>query len=157
MNSWVIMCLHTDKYVFHCIFFISEFIVRIMTSTNFFSSLFFFFFPCHSSSSSSQRSVRRGQKMPTQRHRRGVCRQVHQEEAQQVESPRRDQGGHRARGEHPEGDPPPQHHHPARGLWEQGGGHPHPGAVSGVFVVGLWGASWLWSSHVPVWQKQNFI
>ena len=69
--------------------------------------------------------------MSAQEHGRGVRRQIHQEAAQQIESTGGDEGGHRAGGEHPEGDPAPEHHHAARGLREQGRGHPHPGAVSG--------------------------
>jgi len=77
-----------------------------------------------------QRPVCCGQEMPAQGHRRGLRRQIHQEAAQQVEPARRDARRHRARGEHPEGDPAPQRHHAARGVREQGGRHPHPGAVS---------------------------
>lgn len=63
-----------------------------------------------------QRSVRRGQTMSAQENRRGVRRQIHQEAAQQVGSAWRGEGRHRARGEHPEGDPAPERHHPARSV-----------------------------------------
>lgn len=53
------------------------------------------------SSSPLQWAVCRGQKMPAQKHRRGVRRQVYQEETQQIEPSRGVQGGHRAGGQHP--------------------------------------------------------
>lgn len=83
--------------------------------------------------SSHQRSVCCGQKMPKKEHRCGICRQIHQETTQQVESTRGDKGWYRARGEHPEGDPAPKHHHSAWSLWKQGRSHPDPGTVSSLF------------------------
>lgn len=47
-----------------------------------------------SSSTFLQWAVCCGQKMPAQKHRCGVCCQVHQEETQQIEPPRGVEGGH---------------------------------------------------------------
>lgn len=60
-----------------------------------------------------QRSVCCGQTMSAQENVRGVRCQIHQKAAQQVEPTRRGEGRHRARGEHPEGDPASKYHHPA--------------------------------------------
>ena len=43
--------------------------------------------------------------------------------------------GHRAGGQHPQGHPAPQRHHPAQRVREQGRGHTHPRAVSVAFHV----------------------
>lgn len=49
--------------------------------------------------------------MSKEKHRPRVRRQVHQEAAQQVQSPWGYQGGHRERGRHPKADPTSQRHH----------------------------------------------
>uniref|UniRef100_A0ABI8APY5 Protein kinase domain-containing protein n=1 Tax=Felis catus TaxID=9685 RepID=A0ABI8APY5_FELCA len=69
--------------------------------------------------------------MPAEGHREGVRGQVHQEASPVVQPAGGQPGGDRAGGEHPAGDPAPQHHHAARHLREQDGRGAHPGAGLG--------------------------
>lgn len=68
--------------------------------------------------------------MSQEDHRTGICRKVHQEASEQIESAWSVQGGHREGSEHPEANPASQCHHSARCVRKQERGHPHSRAVS---------------------------
>ena len=100
--------------------------------------------PGTSSAFSLQWAVCSREEMPWEKHRSTVCRQIHQEKEDQIQPAGREPWGYREGGQHPEGDPAPQRHHPARGLWEQDGRHPDPGTVSAVAGRGGgWAAGYL--------------
>ena len=62
---------------------------------------------------SLQRTVCDCAEVPAEGYWEGVCSQVHQEAPPVVQSPGSEPRGDRAGGEHPAGDPAPQHHHTA--------------------------------------------
>lgn len=79
---------------------------------------------------SSQWPVCYSEEMSREKHRCGICCQVHQEAPEPGQPTRGEPGGDRAGGHHSAADPAPQHRQAARHLREQDRRGPHPGAVS---------------------------